>query len=46
MSDWNEWDCHQAEGSVVYISNEAKKLGNHGNYVIGCEAEVLGYPVS
>ncbi len=42
MADWNEWDCSEAKGEMIFISNKSAK---RGNYIIACEAEVVGTPI-
>ncbi len=46
IGGWNTWDCGKAEGSMIYISNNAEDPdGKLIHYIIGCEVYASGYPV-
>ena len=41
LGGFNDWYCGDAEGSMIYISNNHPQW----HYVVGCEVEVVGTKV-
>ncbi len=41
LGAWNEWGCNQAQGTMIYISNNLQ----NSHYFVGCELQLVGIKV-